>query len=110
MMRRIMIATVGLAAATALVAACGTGTAPTTTPAATTSTTPATYTAASGTTASAVGCGESTREWTTTERSAPIMSTGALYLVRVGRHDCYDRVVFDINGPADVGYVVHYVP
>jgi hypothetical protein len=38
------------------------------------------------------------------------MSTDALYLVRVGRHDCYDRVVFDINGPADVGYVVHYVP
>jgi hypothetical protein len=38
------------------------------------------------------------------------MSTGALYLVRAGRHDCYDRVVFDINGPADIGYVVQYVP
>jgi hypothetical protein len=38
------------------------------------------------------------------------MTPDALYLVRAGRHDCYDRVVLDINGPAEVGYLVHYVP
>src|SRR3954447_19854306 len=27
------------------------------------------------------------------------MSQAALYLTRVGQHACYDRVVFDINGP-----------
>jgi hypothetical protein len=32
-----------------------------------------------------------------------------LYNVRAGRHDCYDRVVFDINGPNPVGYHVGYV-
>jgi hypothetical protein len=28
--------------------------------------------------------------------------------VRAGRNDCYDRLVFDVNGPAD-GYWVSYV-
>ena len=37
-------------------------------------------------------------------------TTDALYLVRAGRHDCYDRVVFDINGPGAAGYSVRYVP
>ncbi|WP_110336536.1 AMIN-like domain-containing (lipo)protein [Prauserella flavalba] len=38
------------------------------------------------------------------------MSREALYLVRVGRHACFDRVVFDINGPAQAGFFVRYVP
>jgi len=38
------------------------------------------------------------------------MSPSALYLTRVGRHACYDRVVFDINGPQVVGLAVRYVP
>jgi hypothetical protein len=38
------------------------------------------------------------------------MSGAPLYLVRVGQHPCYDRVVFDVNGPEAVGYVVRYVP
>ena len=38
------------------------------------------------------------------------MSTAPLYLVRVGQHPCYDRVVFDVNGPDAVGYTVRYVP
>jgi hypothetical protein len=38
------------------------------------------------------------------------MTTAPLYLVRVGQHSCYDRVVFDINGPAPAGYAVKYVP
>ena len=37
------------------------------------------------------------------------MTTAPLYLVRAGQHACYDRVVFDINGPAPVGYAVRYV-
>jgi hypothetical protein len=38
------------------------------------------------------------------------LTTAPLYLVRVGQHPCYDRVVFDINGPAAVSYVAKYVP
>ena len=34
-------------------------------------------------------------------------SSAALLAVRTGRHDCYDRVVFDFNGPA-TGYRVQY--
>jgi len=42
------------------------------------------------------------------KQSAPY-SSAPLYLVRVGRHDCYDRVVFDINAPDAAGYHVQYV-
>jgi hypothetical protein len=38
------------------------------------------------------------------------MSPSALYLTRIGRHACYDRVVFDINGPQAVSVVARYVP
>ncbi|HZC54159.1 MAG TPA: hypothetical protein VE441_16910 [Mycobacterium sp.] len=38
------------------------------------------------------------------------MTTAPLYLVRVGRHACFDRVVFDLNGGAAVGYTAGYVP
>jgi len=38
------------------------------------------------------------------------MSRDALYLVRAGRHACFDRVVFDVNGPAEAGFAVRYVP
>lgn len=41
---------------------------------------------------------------------AKAMSTAPLYLVRVGQHTCFDRIVFDLNGPEPVGYVVRYVP
>ncbi|MEV4143775.1 hypothetical protein AB0J40_08915 [Amycolatopsis sp. NPDC049691] len=37
------------------------------------------------------------------------MSRGALYLVRAGRHGCFDRVVFDVDGPAQAGFAVRYV-
>lgn len=33
----------------------------------------------------------------------------ALGAVRTGRHQCFDRVVFELDGPAD-GYRVAYVP
>ncbi|MFC4944952.1 AMIN-like domain-containing (lipo)protein [Pseudonocardia sp. GCM10023141] len=54
-------------------------------------------------------CAE-TRGWTTAADAAPGSTTDELYAVRVGRHACYDRVVFDINGPAPVGFDVRYVP
>ena len=38
------------------------------------------------------------------------MSPSPLYLTRVGQHACYDRVVFDINGPEAVGLAARYVP
>jgi hypothetical protein len=37
-------------------------------------------------------------------------STAPIYLSRIGRHECCDRIVFDLNGPAPVGYHVGYVP
>lgn len=51
------------------------------------------------------------QQWGTGSRSGgTAMSPSALYLTRVGRHACYDRVVFDINGPQAVGVAVRYVP
>jgi hypothetical protein len=41
---------------------------------------------------------------------SPLLSPAPLYLVRVGQHPCYDRVVFDVNGPEPVGYSARYVP
>jgi hypothetical protein len=54
-------------------------------------------------------CDES-KTWDTAEESADPSTADPLYLVRVGQHDCFDRVVMDINGPGDVGYLVKYVP
>ncbi len=44
----------------------------------------------------------STPEWVTSLGAAPLTR------VRTGRHDCFDRVVFDLAGPA-AGYRVEYV-
>ncbi|RJQ87242.1 AMIN-like domain-containing (lipo)protein [Amycolatopsis panacis] len=44
------------------------------------------------------------------EKEAPGSANYALYLVRVGRHDCYDHVNFSINGPAAIGYSVRCFP
>jgi hypothetical protein len=35
-------------------------------------------------------------------------STAPVYLVRAGRQECSDRVVFHLNGPDPVGYSVRY--
>jgi hypothetical protein len=52
-----------------------------------------------------------TQGWGTGEKAGGSgLTTAPLYLVRVGQHPCYDRVVFDINGPAPVSYVAKYVP
>lgn len=56
------------------------------------------------------------RNWTADAKSGGnAMTLSALYLTRVGRHSCYDRVVFDINSPRHaelpetVGFTARYV-
>ncbi|HEY3631575.1 MAG TPA: hypothetical protein VGL21_11775 [Jatrophihabitantaceae bacterium] len=51
------------------------------------------------------------RTWGTAPKQGGFALTQApLYLVRAGQHECYDRVVFDLNGAHDVGYTAEYVP
>jgi hypothetical protein len=50
-----------------------------------------------------------TQGWGTGARQRAPYSTAPLYHVRAGRHACYDRVVFDVNGPAATGYAARYV-
>jgi hypothetical protein len=59
--------------------------------------------------AGASACAE-TRGWGSGPARRTILSTAPLYRVRVGRHDCFERVVMDLNGPDPVGYAVRYVP
>lgn len=47
--------------------------------------------------------------WGSTAKAAGTGSVHALNDVRPGRHQCFDRLVFDLSGPAD-GYRVEYVP
>ncbi|MGB3438942.1 MAG: hypothetical protein WBA97_09345 [Actinophytocola sp.] len=46
--------------------------------------------------------------WGSQAKSANPTQSGNLVNVRAGRHDCYDRLVFDATGPAN-GYWVSYV-
>lgn len=46
--------------------------------------------------------------WGSQAKSANPTQAGNLVDVRAGRHDCYDRLVFDATGPAN-GYWVSYV-
>lgn len=55
--------------------------------------------------ASAAGC--STR-WGSVPKDGPAMGTGEVDTVRAGRHECFDRLVVDIDGPP-AGYNVRYV-
>jgi hypothetical protein len=65
----------------------------------------------SGAVPSRSGAACATQAWGTGAKDgSPVMSAAPLYLVRVGRHPCYDRVVFDVNGPQAVGYTARYVP
>jgi hypothetical protein len=53
------------------------------------------------------------QSWGTDPKDVAPMNPEDFYLVRVGQHDCFDRVVFDVNGTIDgpeaVGYSVAYV-
>jgi hypothetical protein len=50
-----------------------------------------------------------TRAWGTGAKQSSLSTQAPLYLVRAGRHDCYDRVVLVINTPQAVGFHVQYV-
>lgn len=109
-MRRILIGVAAVAVAT-LAAGCGTGS----TSGAAEGTSSAAPTAAP-TASSAVSdapsedaCDES-GTWDTAEKTAEPSTADPLYLVRAGQHECFDRVVMDVNGEGDVGYQVSYVP
>jgi len=45
--------------------------------------------------------------WGSLERSGGALSTAGLLTIRAGQQECYDRLVFELDGPAD-GYLVHY--
>jgi hypothetical protein len=47
--------------------------------------------------------------WGTGLQQRGSSSSAPVYLVRAGRHECSDRVVFHLNGPDPVGYSVRYV-
>ncbi|RLP96071.1 hypothetical protein [Micromonospora sp. CV4] len=63
--------------------------------------------AASTTTAAATTSPYCGITWGSAEKSAGALSSAPLVDVRTGRHDCYDRVVFEFAGPVD-GYAVGY--
>jgi hypothetical protein len=46
--------------------------------------------------------------WGSLPKDAAAMGTGEIDTVRTGQHDCYDRLVLDIDGPP-AGYNVRYV-
>jgi hypothetical protein len=115
--RRPLAAAVVLLASLAL-AACGSRSAPApadppaaaaapAAPATTVTPSPATQEGSAGRAPAA--CAEVQR-WGSGPRQQLVLSSAPLYLVRVGRHDCYERVVVDLNGPDAVGYAVRYVP
>lgn len=47
-------------------------------------------------------------DWDTDAKTATNTPTGSITRIRAGRHDCYDRLVIDINDDA-AGYDVRYV-
>lgn len=47
--------------------------------------------------------------WGSVARSAPAMSQAPLTGARVGRHDCFDRLVVDLAGTPAPGYSVRYI-
>ena len=47
--------------------------------------------------------------WGSVAKSTPQMTGAQLTGVRPGRHDCFDRLVFDIAGRPAAGYDVRYV-
>lgn len=81
---------------------------PTTTETTATPAPPTATTAGPTTSAAAAGCAV-TMGWTTGADEEKPYSTDKLFRVRAGRHDCFDRVVFDIQGVAPAGFLVQYV-
>ncbi|HEY2765348.1 MAG TPA: hypothetical protein VGJ13_15260 [Pseudonocardiaceae bacterium] len=116
----VMVPVAALSVLLGFLSGCTAGGAPAVTPHAAASTTgtgpaaaitfePRTPPAPNATTTRAGSCPD-TATWGTGTRQSALTSTAALYQARIGRHDCFDRVVFDVNGPGAVGYRVGYVP
>ena len=61
--------------------------------------------AVAGTAATRSHCGIA---WGSVAKSAPAMTGAQLTGVRPGRHECFDRLVFDIAGRPAAGYNVRY--
>lgn len=55
-----------------------------------------------------VAAASCTTPWGSTPEEVRQLGRAPVTAVRTGRHDCYDRVVFDLSGPAS-GYHVEYV-
>lgn len=51
---------------------------------------------------------EVTEDWTLDPDTAQGSSGDPISQVRTGRHDCFDRVVFDLDGTAETGFDVQY--
>ncbi len=62
--------------------------------------------AAAGAAASGPYCGIA---WGSLAKSSPAMAQGPLTGARVGRHDCFDRLVFDLASAPAPGYNVRYI-
>jgi len=62
--------------------------------------------AVAGATSAGPYCGIS---WGSQAKSTPAMTGAPLTGVRVGRHDCFDRLVIDVAGRPAAGYRVEYV-
>jgi len=47
--------------------------------------------------------------WGSGPESSSTTTTSSLTNIRTGRHDCYDRMTFDLSGTGSTGYKVEYV-
>ena len=47
--------------------------------------------------------------WGSLPKSSATSTTSSLTNIRTGRHDCYDRIVFDLSNTTATGYRVEYV-
>lgn len=57
------------------------------------------------------GCDQAVAGWTTdVQDGGNSLVSGKITDVRTERHDCHDRVVFDMSSAEDVGYRAAYVP
>ena len=45
--------------------------------------------------------------WGSLDRESGVLSVASLSAIRTGQHACFDRLVFELDGPAN-GYRVHY--
>lgn len=59
--------------------------------------------------AAAAGAADCRVTWGSLATTDPAQGTGPLRAVRTGRHACFDRIVFEVDGPV-AGWSANYVP